>query len=384
MTKYTVLEDHAADEVVAAELSLIVSHLKPEAATDVEAVFLGGGFGRGEGTVVFEEGRYRPMNDYDIVVVVRDAERLRGSWTAEVLREVSDVLTPQLLVKQVDIMTVERGNLAIPVPSVARYELKWGTKLLYGRGCRIRSVPAWLLPLQEGTRYFRTRAGGLLIARLLMDRAGDFPEGVRRELAFLEINKAYLAAGDAYLLRGRRYHYSYARRAAIVGSHYRRLGMPHAVMRNYVEAVDAKLRLTIEAISRCDLENSWREAATIMLAEFLKFESGRFRRTFADLVEYACFVRSHMFAPDVGGIVRRIRRLMLREDKMHLAQQRVIAFSLLAAQLNPGDERWNEICAEFGGAGDGGQWEEMTIRFLRGWHPEGIVAKLIGRRYEAD
>jgi len=166
MSKYTIINDPSADSIVERDLSLIVKKIKNFFGNYVQTILLCGGFGRGEGGVVKEDGVYRPLNDYDLTVIVKKLstipEQLRNNFI-NFQKELDEIVH----VKQVDIALIDEWKLTIPYPSIARYEIKNGYKLLYGKIPVIRAFPAWLLPLNEATTYYRTRSGGLLIASLL-------------------------------------------------------------------------------------------------------------------------------------------------------------------------------------------------------------------------
>ena len=76
MGKYSVLTDPAADAVVQAELDIVVAEIVRYFGEHLSAVLLAGGFGRGEGTIVQTTEGYRPINDYDMIVVVPDRKNL--------------------------------------------------------------------------------------------------------------------------------------------------------------------------------------------------------------------------------------------------------------------------------------------------------------------
>jgi hypothetical protein len=63
---YTVLEDKRVDNKVDIDLKHIVERVTSVQA--VLAIILGGGFGRGEGSVLVDEKGIRPVNDYDLLI----------------------------------------------------------------------------------------------------------------------------------------------------------------------------------------------------------------------------------------------------------------------------------------------------------------------------
>jgi len=351
------------------ELVRVVSGLVRLAGRDLSAILLVGGFGRGEGGVAREGVRLRPMNDYDIVVILRPwaarcvagrlqkgAEQAQAQW--------------KLSVKQVDVMVTSGARLAIPVPTVARYEMKHGYRVLWGASPgAIRALPARWLPVHEGTKYYRNRAGGLLVARLLLDGCGQFDTAGRRELAFLEINKALLAVGDGHLIQRRAYHYSYEKRREAAQSDARLHGLEVDVASAYVRAIDERRELDIADLGRRDLDTEWQRAGEALLRGFLAFEAERYARQFSTLAAYATFVEDALLSRRSWLALR--SRFWVREDVPRLARQRLSAMELLL-------ERVQRPSAETGSVEWFGGWQARAAAFLREWHPGGVVRRIVG------
>jgi len=76
MGKYSVLTDPAADAVVEAELDIVIAEIVRYFGEHLCAILLTGGFGRGEGSIVETSEGYRPINDYDMILVVHNRKKL--------------------------------------------------------------------------------------------------------------------------------------------------------------------------------------------------------------------------------------------------------------------------------------------------------------------
>ena len=381
MGKYTQSDLPAADLVVERELNTITNELVANHQGVVHAILLVGGFGRGEGAVVEDNGRLRAVNDYDLVVVCKGPKSARLNYERSARRIVAE-LEGRLGVKQIDVLVVGPYFLAIPVPSVARYEIRNGHKLLYGRlPFKIRSFPARLLPLYEGTRYFRTRASGLVIARLILDSAW-MPARERLEFAFLEINKAILAMGDAYLLRNRCYHFSYSKRREVFSQRWRKFNMPRDIAAAYLDALAEKLTMNLERLHRMDMDNEWHVVVTRLIREFLKFESARYGSLFQTLAEYDRFMSERIFS--ARSLIAKIERLLIREDRPQSVRYRLTAMMLLESRISADTESLGSAATMLGRSlQDRLAWEGVARDFLSDWHPNGIVSRLLVKESEA-
>ncbi len=375
MGKYSVLTDPAADAVVEAELDIVVAEIVRYFGEHLCAVLLVGGFGRGEGTIVQDTEGYRPINDYDMIIVVPNRKKLPAQLL-EALPEFGEQLNRKVMVKQVDLAILDARFLALPTPSVGRYEIKHGHMIVYGRlPYKIRSFPAHWLPLFEGTRYYRNRAGGLLIARLLLDGKGVFDDDQRGELAWLEISKAILTLGDGYLISAHLYHYSYAERKRRLLS----LSIPETIRELYTKGIDYKLSPPDWSWDLEALEKRWTQIVAMYLQVFLEFESKRYGRPFADLRDYG----NTVMAQGNSGwrFLARLRGLWNREDRPEVMQERVVMMHLLKARLEEGANDLDFAQHWLGAAPSPGsfleQWVALAEPILRDWHPEGIITRLI-------
>lgn len=77
MGKYTVYKDEKVDVKVEADLNHIVTKVI-SSWNSIQSIILVGGFGRGEGSVLVQNGVIKPLNDYDLVIVSK--KKLTGNW----------------------------------------------------------------------------------------------------------------------------------------------------------------------------------------------------------------------------------------------------------------------------------------------------------------
>ncbi len=377
MGRYTLNSDKAADMMVERELGVVVDRVAHCFGKREHAVLLGGGFGRGEGSILHSDGTYRPLNDYDILIVVRQGRYLPAELLVA-LDRMAGALADELSVKQVDVVVKDGWRLAIPSPTVGRYELSHGHQLLAGRlSSPIRCFSEKHLPVSEGATYYRNRAGGMLIAKLLLAGYGPFIDAERAELAGIEIDKAIMAIGDAELLADRSYHFSYQERRRRVKKGGARLVLDAELRQWYADAIRRKLAPEVSHPDLNILHTKWCTVGRVFVDKFLDFERRRLRRSIENMSDYCRSVLRRGFGA---------RQLLLRpelsaEDFWPRRLERSALVSLLAAELESSIPN-GQVMREYLGAKESVaslKRDHLIARLLRKWHPLGIVGQLAPR-----
>lgn len=308
-------------------------------AGKLEAVLLGGGYGRGEGGVWRGSAGDRPYNDLEFYVALqgnRHANEFRYGRRLEVLGE---ILT-HLADAEIEFKITSLAELAAQPVSMFSYDLIAGHRLLWGpadclRGCdhhrRAESVPS-----AEATRLLMNRCSGLLFARLelesgpLAPAAADF---VRRNIA-----KVQLACGDAVLAACGRYHGSCRER------HHRleRLAASEPsswlddVLRHHVAGVAFKLHPISGGIPRAALIALHREVTALALRCWLLLEARRLGHPFPSARAYAEDARNQLPGwPRLRNFILNLRanRLRWRADPSPWWHPRQRIFRALALLL---------------------------------------------------
>lgn len=270
----------------------------------LEAVVLGGGYGRGEGGVLRTPAGDRPYNDLEFYVCVRGNprwnERRFGAKLAAVAVELSDSILIEVEFKITSVFQLEHGATTMFV-----YDLVEGHRVISGDGgilqhCEHHRNPR-RIPLSEATRLLMNRCSGLLFAKDRLERwawtdaDADF---VRRNLA-----KAELGFGDAVLTVFGKYHWSCRRRNELIEKLEPQDSVPWLteLRRLHASGVEFKLhpaRVTKEA--RPALEERWKELARLGRQFWLWIESRRLGQRFASPESYA---RSSINkCPETGAI----------------------------------------------------------------------------------
>jgi hypothetical protein len=205
---YTVRSDPAADALVAGHLKIILEAIKARFGP-VRAVVLGGSFGRGEGGVMTgADGRLRPVNDYDLMVV--DPRDLR-----EPLRVLGEQLRSELGIDFVDLGWLGNDLSRLPA-TILNYDLRHGSRVIEGDTSVLDAVPtraSGMIPPAEFVRLLLNRAAGVLSGLQVSTEGEICAIPGRTDYLTNQIVKLLIAIGDWHLHHWRAYTCSYRRRA---------------------------------------------------------------------------------------------------------------------------------------------------------------------------
>ena len=211
MGKYTPLDDPRVDEGVERQVREIVDAIRV-AHPATEAVFLVGGFGRGEGSAILRDGTAKALNDYDLSVFSQDDTGRESSP-----RAVSST-SRRARHRLVDIGLWTPAVFEDLRPTIFTYDLKHGAQVLFGDPGllgRIPCVTSNQLPPWEGVQLLLNRMAGLLGGFSL--REGPLRLERRGAQYFRnQVVKVLLACGDALIVQKGAYTHRYAERREIV------------------------------------------------------------------------------------------------------------------------------------------------------------------------
>ncbi|MDB6125655.1 MAG: hypothetical protein JWQ71_4648 [Pedosphaera sp.] len=259
-------------------------------APELEALVLGGGYGRGQGGVFKTVSDDRPYNDLEFYVFVRGNILLSERKYRRPLHELGERLSPDAgLHVEFKVYSVEK--LRTSAISMFTYDLVAGHRTIFGEekifdDCAHHLV-ADQIPLHEATRLLFNRCSGLLLAKdfLRLDTlTADQTDFIGRNLA-----KAQLALGDAVLTVFGQYHWSCTER------HHRlnKLAVPEtlpwlAEVRQYHAAgVDFKLHPRTVKMTKAEFEKRHAEVSGLGHRLWLWAEGRRLQHPFTSAREYA-------------------------------------------------------------------------------------------------
>jgi hypothetical protein len=280
------LEDHLAK--TCQWISAGVRGLIP--ARKLEAVLLGGGYGRGEGGVLETPEGQKPYNDLEFYVfVTRPLNEFLYHRQLEVLGE---ILTP-LAGLEVEFKITSLAELERSPVSMFSYDLVMGHRWTIGNEellsrCGHHRVAAGI-PASEATRLLMNRCSGLLFARERLEREIFSPadaDFVQRNIAKME-----LALGDALLAAHGLYHWSCRERHRRLQECAPPASLPwlEEVRVCHGTGVEFKLHPRPDAIPRPELQNHHARISALAKQVWLWLEGCRLNATFSTARDYALF-----------------------------------------------------------------------------------------------
>lgn len=222
--RFTAEGDPAVEQAIADMLRRLAEDVRQLADSNRVALYLGGGYGRGEGGVlVTQDGHHLPYNDLDFFTFSKglssakrkafDGKLAAIAPTYEKIAGVSVDFAP---VKKLEKLRSERHTLMYQ-ELLHSHRLVCGPDLLAEVPC----PDARELPVLEALRLLVNRGMGLLFSaqRLAAARLDD--EGCPADehvidFAVRNMHKVALGAGDALLIAQKRYDYTLERRLKII------------------------------------------------------------------------------------------------------------------------------------------------------------------------
>jgi len=221
---FTAEGDPAVEQAIADMLRRLADDIRRLANADHIALYLGGGYGRGEGGVLItENGQHLPYNDLDFFVFSKGLSATkRKAFDAELAaiapkyEKESSVSVDFAPAKPIEKLIKERHTLMYQ-------ELLYGHRLVCGPDllADVECPDAHDLPILEALRLLVNRGMGLLFAAQQLadapkDDDGHVIDGKAIDFAIRNLHKAALGAGDALLIAQKRYDYNLERRLQII------------------------------------------------------------------------------------------------------------------------------------------------------------------------
>lgn len=204
---FTIHSDSKIDEKIQKDLGIITNDLLQN-FKGILAVYLVGGFGRGEGGVLLDDNNIAPVNDYDIEVV---AEKYLDKTQ---LNRLEKALASKLKISYVHIESHKPYDLETAKPTIYFYDLKYGSKLLHGDEKLLNILPQFRasnIKLIEAFYLLMTRITSLLLA---WENLFEHPNPSRDSIFFAtnQLSKTLLACLDANLIINKKYTHLYSKR----------------------------------------------------------------------------------------------------------------------------------------------------------------------------
>jgi hypothetical protein len=294
----------------------------------LEAIVLGGGYGRGEGGVLQSTAGESAYNDLEFYIFVRGPlfarERQFRGKLADVCHRCSENAGVEFEAK---ILTLKKLQNA-PV-SMMYHDLAVGHRWLYGSAGEFQNCDhhraAHRIPLHEATRLLMNRASGLLYAKVLLEK----PEFSLADADFVRrnISKAQLALGDVVLTAFGRYHASCRER-------HRRLEKLDAttaapwvseLVNHHATGVDFKLHPFASSESLEKLRTEHAEITKLAEKVFLWLEERRLSQHFDSSRDYAFNpTRKHPDARSTRNALINFRAFGVRGISIRYPRERLL------------------------------------------------------------
>ncbi len=315
---------------------------------NLEALILGGGYGRGEGGVVQSETRERPYNDLDLFLVLRRKRRNVG----EALHSIRESYANELGIDVDFSRPVTTHDIERWPHWLMWHDLLDGHLVLAGEQDVLTShAPRHLRkspPPVEALRLLLNRGAGLLWALRVVRGVEPAPEGdfVRRNYY-----KCIQACGDALLLVHRRYTPRCAGRTELFAELVLSLPSVRAMCLEIAYAGALRFKLRPDSCSSNGLgEKELRAAAGLWGRVLLHVEERRAGRRFPTARDYvldysAREVATNTFRCWPANLVRNLRRgvISVKYPREELYRELPQLLGLTA----PGPKDWTSRSARF-------------------------------------
>ena len=256
----------------------------------LEALVLGGGYGRGQGGVLKTESGQMPYNDLEFYVFIRGNHWINAAKYTQAFRQLESRLSPEaglhVEFKIDSLQKLQRSPVSIfTYDLVSWHRTIFGNESIFHR-CEFHSDAA-RIPAAEATRLLLNRCSGLLLAGELLHRTSltaDESDFVGRNLA-----KVQLALGDALLVAEGKYHWDCLERArrlrelAVRGIQ----SLLQSVLSNHIAGVQFKLQPVRRTTPVEQFRSEHRQLTGLALEEWLWIENRRLQASFTNLREYS-------------------------------------------------------------------------------------------------
>ena len=211
MNSYT--SNIEANLIIEQQVKKISEYIRVELGDHLIALLLAGSFGRGEGSIeVCGENSYKPINDYDFVLIVSDKFKLNkdyvSKWRATCSSLANDIA--------IDFTFIKYSKIPSHSISQANYDIKYGSIVVSGNSGvldRFPEYPKGDLPLAQAQILLTTRFWCFIGIMEYLSFNGQFIKTKSKTNFILQqISKALIAVGDSYLIINERYEVQYKKK----------------------------------------------------------------------------------------------------------------------------------------------------------------------------
>ena len=276
-------------------------------ADKLQALVLGGGYGRGEGGVLATPHGDAPYNDLEFFILIAGEPRLNERRYGAEIHALEQRMTQRLGI-DVEFKILSREKLEKSPASMFYYDLVSGHRVICGSpdvlaGCA-HHADASRIPLHEATRLFMNRCSGLLFAAERL-RQQDFTRA-DADFTARNIAKAQLAMGDVVLTALGCYHWSCMTRHDLL-TPVQEPGLPMAEILAFHQAgVAFKLHPSQSTATKAELDLLHGSVCRAAWAVWAWLEERRLGKSVASPVAYG---RSSNKCPETFALKNALIRL---------------------------------------------------------------------------
>lgn len=289
--RFTLDGDNALEERLARICEEVLAGLRNLIPRDkLEALILGGGYGRGQGGVLKMAAGNAPYNDLEFYVFLRGNRVLNERKFGLALNRLGEQLSPEAGL-HVEFKVDSLVRLRQSPVSMFSFDLVCGHRVILGDehvfdGCE-HHRDAQKIPLAEATRLLFNRGTGLLLAKELL-RSGHL-SAEDADFVGRNIAKAQLGVGDVVLAAMGKYHWSVLERRQALAE----LAAPEGflwlpeVRRHHTAGAQFKLHPQRIAMPLEAFRAEHEAVSNLARHVWLWLEGLRLQQTFSSVHEYA-------------------------------------------------------------------------------------------------
>jgi len=189
------------------EASLVFKELFSEKQT--AALILIGGYGRGEGGIVLEDGKYRPHNNLDLLYIYNG--KISSTLVDQANTQLQEISEKYGI--GIDMSALNKQKVLRLNGLVVSYDMRFGHRTLLGDSTFLKEHEAFSvynINAADARQLLVNRGTLLLINRVLLNKPSL--EKSEKKLIIKHAIKAIIGYGDALLYFNNAYHWSYAQK----------------------------------------------------------------------------------------------------------------------------------------------------------------------------
>jgi len=204
LKRFSQFDNPRISEKILTDLSTIVRMARAE-IPEIKDIILTGGFGRGEGSVLYDDSLIQPVNDYDFVITSLTPLEFK------LLKSLSEKMAKTVGIRFVDLINYPNSEIKSLSYTMFNYDLKYGGTVIFGDPHILEKIPEMdpaKMPLSEGKDLLFNR----LICMIECFNYDFFTRAPSVEEKFFlvnQCNKVILACCDTQLILAEKYHHSY-------------------------------------------------------------------------------------------------------------------------------------------------------------------------------